>query len=140
MIRARALTLLISLVGFLPSAHAAESARELVDDCRSLQQGTAGSGDHVQIPFTKQALLCWGYMQAMQDLSVLADEDGTRILDSCPPETATLLQLIDAFLAYADARSDRAGMPGNGALAVSQALQQAFPCPPPEQGKSSRKE
>ncbi len=53
------------------SAHAMGSARELADDCRTLVQAKTGTGEQIRIPFTKKALVCWGYMQAMQDLSVL---------------------------------------------------------------------
>jgi hypothetical protein len=38
-------------------------------------------------------------MQAMQDLSVLADENGHRIMGACPPEQTTTLQLIRSFVA-----------------------------------------
>jgi hypothetical protein len=43
----------------------------------------------------------WGYMEAIQDLSVLAEDDGRRLLGSCPPEQITLLQLIRSFVSYA---------------------------------------
>ncbi len=106
------------------SAHATGSARELVGDCRSLLQAKRGAGEQIRIPFTKKALVCWGYMQAMQDLSVLADEDGRRIMGACPPERTTLLELMQAFVSYARSRE----LPDNAALAVTRALQEAFPC------------
>jgi len=65
-----------------------------------------------------------GYMQAMQDLSVLADEDGRRIMGACPPQRTTLLELIQAFVSYARSHE----LPDNAALAVTRALQEAFPC------------
>src|SRR6266849_2131608 len=80
----------------------------------------------IRIPFTKKALVCWGYMQAMQDLSVVADEDGRRIMGACPPERTTLLKLIQAFVSYAHSHTDE--LPNNAALAVTRALQEAFPC------------
>jgi hypothetical protein len=42
-------------------------------------------------------------MQAMQDLSVLADEEGHRIMGACPPEQTTTLQIIQSFVRYARA-------------------------------------
>jgi Rap1a immunity proteins len=124
----RALTVIcLALVASLPlSAHARGSARELADDCRSLLQAKTGAGEQIRIPFTKKALVCWGYMQAMQDLSALADEDGRRIMGACPPERTTLLELIQAFVSYA--RSHAGKLPDNAALAVSRALHEAFPC------------
>ena len=112
------------VAGLSVSAHATGSARELVGDCRSLLQAKTGAGEQIRIPFTKKALVCWGYMQAMQDLSVLADEDGRRIMGACPSQRTTLLELIQAFLSYA--RSHK--LPDNAALAVTRALQEAFPC------------
>src|SRR5262249_16368680 len=53
-----------------------------------------GAGRHIYIPSTREALTCWGYMQAMQDLSVLADENGNGIMDACPLEQTTTLQII----------------------------------------------
>ena len=116
----RALTgICLALVaGLSLSAHAMGSTRELADDCRSLLHAKTGAGEQICIPFTKKALVCWGYMQAMQDLSVLADEDGR------PPERTTLLELIQAFVSYVRSQE----LPDNAALAVTRALQEAFPC------------
>ena len=71
---------LVATVAFAWSAAAAvENARELAGYCQSLERGAKGAGRHIYIPRTREALTCWGYMQAMQDLSVLADEEGHRI-------------------------------------------------------------
>jgi hypothetical protein len=50
---------------------AIENADELAGYCQSLERGAKGAGRHIVIPSTREALTCWGYMQAMQDLSVL---------------------------------------------------------------------
>jgi len=107
-------------------AQAASRARDLLNDCQSLERGKRGTEQYIQIPKTRKALLCWGYMQAMQDLSVWIDENGNRIMGSCPPERTTLLDLIHSFVKYA--RSHRRQLPSNAALAVTRAFQQAFPC------------
>jgi hypothetical protein len=62
----------------------------------------------------------------MQDLSVLADEDGHRIMGACPPEQTTTLQLIRSFIRYA--RAHRSELPGNAAVVVFRALRGAYPC------------
>ena len=122
--------LLAVLLAIVPDhAYAMGSARELARDCRTLLQGKRGSGKEIQIPFTRRALVCWGYMQAIQDFSVLADPEGRRVLGACPREKTTLLELIEAFVAYA--RSHARDLPENAALAVTQALQEAFPCSEP---------
>jgi len=125
-----ALALLLTLA--IPFAHsdtarAIDSARELVESCQELEKDREGAGKDILIPNSKEALVCWGYMQAMQDLSVLVDQHGRRVIGSCPPEEATSLQLIHAFLAYARAHASE--LEGNAAAAVIKALQESFPCP-----------
>ena len=120
---------LIALVATLPSAWSAaavESARELSIYCRIVEHGVKGTGRHVYIPHTREALTCWGYMQAMQDLSVLADQEGDRIMGACPPEKMTTLLLIQLFGRYA--RAHPGELQGNAAVAVIRALQEAYPC------------
>ena len=68
-------------------------------------------------------LTCAGQVR---DLSVLADEDGHRIMGACPPERTTLLELIQAFVSYARSHADE--LSDNAALAVTRAFQEAFPC------------
>jgi len=109
-------------------ARAIESARELVSSCEELEKGREGAGKEILIPGSGPALLCWGYMQAMQDLSVLVDQRGQRVIGSCPPEQATSIELIQAVLVYA--RAHPRDLDGNAAALVIQALQAKFPCPP----------
>jgi hypothetical protein len=107
-------------------AQAVESAGDLASFCHQLEQGTKGNGAHIRIPETSAALQCWGYMQAMQDLSVLVDENGNRLIGSCPPEQITMLQLIRSFSAYA--KTHHGDLQNKPAVEVIKALQQAFPC------------
>jgi Ssp1 endopeptidase immunity protein Rap1a len=62
----------------------------------------------------------------MQDLSVLSDENGHRIMGACPPEQTTTLQLIRSFVRYA--RAHRHELPANGVVTVFRALREAYPC------------
>jgi hypothetical protein len=107
-------------------AQAATPVRDLLSGCQSLERGKTGRGNHIEIPKTKSSLVCWGYMKAMQDLSVWTDENGHTILGSCPPERTTTLDLIRSFVRYG--RSHRRELPSNAALAVTKACQQAFAC------------
>jgi len=124
---ARALLIgLIATVAFPWSAAAIENADELAGYCQSLERGAKGVGRHIYIPSTREALTCWGYMQAMQDLSVLADENGHRIMGACPLEQTTTLQLIRSFVRYA--RAHRSELPDNAVVAVFRALREDYPC------------
>jgi hypothetical protein len=48
------------------------------------------------------------------------------VLGICPPDRATLLDIVQAFVRYA--RKEGKNLPDNAALAVTQALQAAYPC------------
>src|SRR5262249_42569574 len=112
---------LVVTVAFAWSAAAAvENARELADYCQSLERDAEGTRRQME------ALTCWGYMQAMQDLSVLADEEGHRIMGACPPGQTTTLQLIQSFVRYA--RAHRTELQGNAVVVVFRALREAYPC------------
>ena len=126
MARALALILVLLFAAMPRGAHA--SARELAGQCQMLLQGKHGKGEHIRIPFTKPALTCWGYMQAVQDFAALADENGKRVLGICPPNEATMLDIVQAYVRYADAQGK--DLPDNAAVAVTQALQSAYPCSP----------
>jgi Rap1a immunity proteins len=63
----------------------------------------------------------------MGEVSVWTDQNGHRIMGSCPPAKTTLLQLIHSFVKYAG--SHRRQLRGsNTAAAVMTAFQEAFPC------------
>jgi hypothetical protein len=119
---------LVATVAFAWSAAAIENADELAGYCQSLERGAKGARRQIYIPKTREALTCWGYMQAMQDLSVLADENGHRIMGACPPEQTTTLELIRLFVHYAHAH--RGELPGNAVVAVFRALRGVYPCRP----------
>lgn len=125
----RLLVLLVVLGAVLGSSRtlsAQESAGELARYCQVLDKGTVGRGQRVRIPQTKEALLCWGYMQAIQDLSMLVDPDGQRLVGFCPPKDSRLTDLIRTFLTYMRAHRDEADH--NTLVTVVGALQEAYPC------------
>ena len=117
---------LVATVAFAWNAAAVEDAHELAGYCQSLERGVKGASRHIYIPRTREALTCWGYMQGMQDLSVLANENGRRIMGACPPEQMTTLQLIRSFVRYA--RAHRSELQGNAVVVVFRALREAYPC------------
>jgi hypothetical protein len=127
---APAVMIALALAGVLlpsRSAQAFETARELATQCKSVDASALRSERDAYIPGTSAALQCWGYMQAMQDLLVLVDDDGKRIMGVCPNEKTSLLQMTHAFVGYADQHSG--DLSNDAALIVVQALKEAFPCP-----------
>jgi Rap1a immunity proteins len=125
------LLLVLGLFGVLAHsllpAHAVESPYELARQCEALKKGAKGSGRALTIPRSRGPLLCWGYMQAVQDLGEFTDEDGRRLAGFCPPQGSRLSDLIRAFLNSRLSRSADAN--ANTLLAVIKALQEAYPCP-----------
>jgi len=121
---------LLALVGlpqFSRQAQAFETGHELAAQCASVDTSTTTGTLDVLIPGTPGALECWGYMHAMQDLVVLVDRDGQRIIGACPNEQTTILQITRAFTAYANRHSNE--LDDDAALIVVQALRESFPCP-----------
>jgi hypothetical protein len=127
----------VLIVASAMSSHvqARDGAPSMVDNCKALERGAKKSGQYLRIPNTRESLLCWGYMQAMQDISVLVTPEGDRLIGSCPPEQTTLLQLIHVFVRHE--RSNPRDEQGNAGAAVIKAFQDEFPCH--QQRASTRK-
>jgi Rap1a immunity proteins len=102
-----------------------DNARTLADICRPVQRSLANSGPRRKVPLAS-GMLCLGYMQGMQDISVLTDESGQRVFGTCPSEDTTLGQLIDAFVSYADSHRDQ--LDDKPVVIVIKAFRHSFPC------------
>jgi hypothetical protein len=120
------LMLLCVVVGSSERVLAFESPGELARACRKLEAGIKGRGDNIHIPGSKDALLCWGYMRAIQDIAMLVDQEGRRLMAACAPEDSRLTDLIHAFVEYAQSHRDE--LATSTAVTVIRALQQAYPC------------
>ena len=118
---------LFGVLGPLLPARAVESTHQLARDCQALQKGAKGSGRTLNIPRSRGPLICWGYMQAVQDLGEFTDQEGHRLAGFCPPQNSRLSDLIHAFLNSGHSR--RADAKANTLVAVIKALQEAYPCP-----------
>jgi hypothetical protein len=124
--RTALVAVLLATITVSQDARAIETPLKLAKNCERLEASTKGRHQKLQIPNKTPALLCWGYMQAMQDISALADHDGRRLAGSCPPEDGTLLEMIHAYVGYA--RSHQHELGDNTAAAVIKALQVLYPC------------
>ncbi len=85
------------------NAHAM-TGRELLDSCDVALRTLKSSGSELSIAPAGQA--CWNYMEAVQDMVALADEDGHRVLNVCVPEGGRTDGLVRAFTKYAHAHAD----------------------------------
>ncbi len=102
-----------------------DNARSLHDACAPVERSIANPKRKAGVPL-EAGLLCLGYMQAMQDLSVLTDAEGQSVLGACPSERTKLRDLIHAFISYADLHRDE--LDESAAVAVIKSFRHSFPC------------
>ena len=115
----------LALVDLGTSAQA-QTARELLHVCELLQSGMHVRGTQVFIPPGSDVAQCWGFISAVQQYSILADQDGKTLLGACPkPDTATT-QVLRIFIKYARSHPEKLGLPA--AAVAFNAMADAFPC------------
>lgn len=105
-----------------------DSAQTLAQACRSMERIVGSKPRKATAFVTTDMLLCLGYMQAMQDLATVVDDNGQGVLGSCPDERTTLIELIQAFLDYSRSHPD--GTSEKAAIAAIRSFRIAYPCPP----------
>ncbi|HTV30917.1 MAG TPA: Rap1a/Tai family immunity protein [Xanthobacteraceae bacterium] len=110
---------------FLSPAQA-QTGRELLPVCESLQRGLHTKRDQVLIPPGSAVAQCWGFMSAVQQYAALADQNGNRLLDACPKLDITTTQILATFIRYARLHPDELDSPA--ALVAFDAMRDAFPC------------
>ena len=102
-----------------------DSAHSLARACRLVERMPTARARATRVP--ADAVMCVGYMQAMQDVAVLSDMNRTRLFGSCPSAETSLGELIRAFLDYSRSHPDRSDE--KAAVAVIRSFQDAYPCP-----------
>jgi Rap1a immunity proteins len=110
-----------------PLPASAAEPNSLLRSCEAVIIGARGAqADKIEIP--RAGLHCWYYLSAVQNMSVLVDQRGQRLLGICAPINTTLLSYVRIFVDYAR-RHPNAEQENAAALAVT-ALNKAFPCGP----------
>jgi hypothetical protein len=103
----------------------AMSATDLLQSCEILvREARPTGGDRFSLP--PGGLMCWYYMEAVQDAIVLGDENGHLVLRVCAPEETDQMQLVRIFVQYA--RQNPAQLHQSGVWVAQVALSRAFPC------------
>ena len=122
------LAALFLAIGALGTPAHSETGNELLQACEALEREAHISGDKIQLPERADVQRCWGYMAAVQDFSVLADnETGKHLLGSCPGPNTKLTKLIRVFIDYA--RTHPQELHERASVLVYNAMVSAFPCP-----------
>jgi hypothetical protein len=119
----------LAIILFLSSRlHAFEDAGRLLQGCQALERGMRILPDKtVVLPRDSQAIMCWGYILALQELSGLLDGDSTKpITLACPPPKSTTVQLLKIVTDHA--RSHPNQLHERATTVVLAALRKAFPC------------
>ena len=103
-------------------------AEGLLHACEIFDKRVKFHGDSVTIPADPAAYVCWGYLSATQDYSVIVPGDKPiPMMESCPPPETTLTQLIHVFVVYGEAHPEVLHL--KAGIVVHRAMKAAFPCP-----------
>lgn len=112
-------------LSLMHNAAGAATSEQLLQSCQVvIKAAGATQSDSVDIPVA--GLACWYYIAAIQNMSVVVDEQGRHLLGVCAPPGTTLMQFVRIFARYAQrhAREDS----DNASALVLRALLNAFPC------------
>ncbi len=125
--RETVVALLFGAIGFLlvPGNAQALSPAELLTSCEAITNASPLSAGKM-LDMTAEGLPCWYYMSAVQNMTVLADERGERLLGICPPPDSTVLDFVRIFVQHA--RTEDIGSQRNAAAFALLGLARAFPC------------
>ena len=108
------------------SSALAQTAAEMLHSCELLQRGMHVERNSAYLPPSNKANQCWGFVGAVLQYSMLADQSGKTLLGSCPGPDATVVQVTDAFVKYAQSHPEKADL--SAAAAAYNAMADAFPC------------
>jgi Rap1a immunity proteins len=121
-VRATLMGAVVCLV--LPNSATSMTSGELLRSCAEVvNNGRAKANGEVDIP--PSALPCWYYISAVQNMSVLENLDGVRLLGICSPPDTTLMDYVQILVQKA--RRKKMQIENAAALAVT-VLSQRFPC------------
>jgi len=108
------------------SSALAQSTAEMLGACEILQRGMHVERNTAYLPPSNKANQCWGFVGAVLQYSMLADQNGKTLLGACPGPDATVIQVIDVFVKYAQSHPEKADL--SAAAAAYNAMADAFPC------------
>ena len=104
----------------------AQTAGEMLQACEMLQRGMHVEGDTVYIPPSAKLNQCWGFIEAVQQYAMLADQDGKTRLNACPSEDSTTVDVLHIFVDYLNKHPEKHDL--RAAAAAYNAMADAFPC------------
>ena len=110
----------------MSSSARAQTAGEMLQACEILQRGMHIEGETVYIPPSSEANQCWGFIEAIQEYSVLVGLNGKTLLGACPDPDGKSTQVLRILITYANAHPDE--LTSSAAAVAYEAMIDAFPC------------
>ncbi|GJE03134.1 Rap1a/Tai family immunity protein [Methylobacterium isbiliense] len=118
--------LAVAMLLAAPPASAVEGG-QLVAQCKSLLRSAKARGKALEFRQEPDTVGCFAFMSAVQDLAAVADREGEPpLLGACLPPEGTLLQLIQAVVAYGGTHP--AALRESAGVLALLALRDAYPC------------
>ncbi len=109
----------------IPVSAVANSAQELLSDCRPIVQADI-SYERIRFEQTFQTGKCWGTFGVIQRIIVQTDKTGHPIYGICASPNSTHSQLVAIFVSYAEKNPQR--LHEEGVDLALESLRAAFPC------------
>jgi len=125
-LRISALCLALGLLLASSAVAGAQSAGEMLHACEFLQRGMHVEKDKIYYPASGEASKCWGFVIAVAQYAMIADQNGKTLLGACPGADMTPVEVIRIFVDYANAHPEKQELPA--AAAAYNAMADAFPC------------
>jgi hypothetical protein len=87
---------------FLAGPASADTAEALLAKCDKLDRTLTVQGDNVTFAQNPGSMYCWGYLGALEDVSILSVTKGSNpLLQVCLPPGSTRTTLLRVFTEYA---------------------------------------
>ena len=123
------LAMIMFAVLFIPVTSeraAAVTREELLRSCKAVTS-SINSSRQSSFAIPASGLPCWYYMSAVQNMSVIVDQNGDHPLGICPPSSSSLVDYVQAFVLHEGHRK-KTDDDYNPAPDVLMSLAKTFPC------------
>jgi Rap1a immunity proteins len=111
-----------------PICARADSAEEMVSNCRDVAAAKVLSDGTVMVPQDFDSGMCWGAFTSFNKATHIVDEKRKPFFGICYPPDVSISQEIKVFLAYVDKHPEK--LNEDYFFVALTANREAFPCSP----------
>lgn len=122
----RVASLFLACIALSTGTAHAQTALEMESKCRKLANTQTAEDGRIVMPPDRDSSECWAAFMTLQQLAVIAYDNGRRYLNVCAPAESTRLQYIKLFTNYASKHPEH--LHRSFGLVALMALHEAFPC------------